>query len=247
MDIRNEEPEINMVRLLGALWKKAWVILLAAGILAGAAFGATALFVTPLYRAEALMYVNSSNISVGGTKVSISQGELSAAQSLVKTYIVILNTRSTLNEVIQRSGVNRTYEELKGMIRAESVNATEIFSINVTSPSPGEAEHLANTIAQVLPEKIASVVEGSSARIVDPAVVPAKKASPSLGRNAAIGGLLGFAAACCTIAVIYLMDNKIHDSDYLIQTYDIPILAVIPDLLSTKISNDYYQAPEHGG
>lgn len=245
MEKRNDdELEIDLVKLFGALWKKAWAIILVTVIFAGAAFGATALFITPLYKAEALMYVNSSNISVGGAKVSISQGELTAAQSLIKTYIVIMNTRSTLNDVIEQTGVNYTYEELKEMIHAESVNSTEVFSIQVTSPSPGEAERLANTIAQILPDKISSVVEGSSARIVDYAVVPAKKASPSFTKNTAIGGLLGFVASCAVVVVLYLMDDKIHDSDYLMQTYDIPVLAVIPDLLSTKITNDYYKAPE---
>ena len=130
------------------------------------------------------------------------------------------------------------------MISAESVNSTEVFSIEVTSPDPQEAELLANTIARVLPEKIASIVEGSSARIVDYAVVPAKKDSPSLAKYTAIGALLGFVLACGIIVVRELMDEQIHDSDYLIQTYDIPVLAVIPDLLSTKNSNDYYQSAE---
>lgn len=239
-----EEMEIDLLKLVKALWCKAWAIVLAAAICGGAVLAYTALFVTPLYKAEALMYVNSSDISVGGAKVSISQGELSAAQSLVKTYIVILNTRTTLNDVIEQSGVSYTYEELKEMISAESVNSTEIFSISVTSPDPQEAELLANAIVRVLPEKIASIVEGTSARIVDYAVVPSHRSSPSLSKNTMIGALLGFVLACGIIVVMELMDEQIHDPDYLIQTYDIPVLAVIPDLLSTKSTNDYYQSAE---
>lgn len=240
----DEEFEIDLLKLFRALWRNAWAIVLAATVFGGAALAYTAIAVTPLYTAEALMYVNSSNISVGGTKVSISQGELTAAQSLIKTYAVILNTRSTLNDVIEQSGVDYTYEELSGMISAASVDDTEVFSIQVTSPDPKEAQLLANTITQVLPEKISSVVEGSSVRIVDYAVVPARKASPSLSRNTMMGAMLGFFLACCVIVVMELMDNQIHDSDYLIQSYDIPVLAVIPDLLSTKSTNDYYQSPE---
>lgn len=248
MENRNDdELEIDLLKLLDALWKKAWAIALVTAIFGGAALGWTAVFVTPLYKAEALMYVNSSNISLGSAKVSISQSELSAAQSLVKTYIVILNTRTTLNEVISESGVDYTYEELQEMISAESVNSTEVFSIEVTSPDPQEAELLANTIAKILPDKIASIVEGTSVRIVDYAVVPAEKASPSLTKNTLIGAALGFVLVCGIIVVMQLLDERIHDSDYLIQTYDIPVLAVIPDLLSTKSSNDYYQSAEQLG
>lgn len=245
MENRNDdEMEIDLLKLARALWRRAWAIMLAAVIFGGAALTYTAIFVTPLYKAEALMYVNSSNISVGGAKVSISQGELTAAQSLIKTYAVILTTRTTLNDVIEQSGVSYTYEELKEMISAQSVNSTEVFSITVTSPSPREAEMLANTIARILPEKIAAIVEGSSARIVDYAVEPAKKASPSLSKNALIGAMLGFVLACGIVVIMELTDEQIHDSDYLIQTYDIPVLAVIPDLLSATSTNDYYQSAE---
>lgn len=244
MNNNEEELEIDLLKLVNALWRKAWAIVLAMAVFGGAALAYTLIFVTPLYKAQALMYVNSSNISVGGAKVSISQGELTAAQSLIKTYAVILNTRTTLDDVIEQSGVSYTFEELTEMISAESVNSTEVFSIEVTSPDPKEAELLANTIAQILPEKIASIVEGSSARIVDYAVEPAEKDSPSLKKNTAIGALLGFVLACGIIVVMELMDEQIHDSDYLIQTYDIPVLAVIPDLLSTKSSNEYYQSAE---
>lgn len=244
--IENEEMEIDLLQLMRALWRKAWAIILVAAIFGVAALGGTAMFIKPLYKAEALMYVNSSNITVGGTKVSISQSELTAAQTLVDTYIVILNTRTTLEDVIEQSGVPYTYEELmkKDMIHAAAVNGTEVFSIEVTSTDPKEAELLANTIARILPEKIASIVEGSSARIVDYAVEPAEKASPSLTKNTLIGAVLGFVLACGVVVVLELMDEQIHDSDYLTETYDIPVLAVIPDLLSTKSKNDYYQSAE---
>lgn len=246
MNHTNDEIEIDLMRLFRALWRKAWLIVLVTAVFGVATLAGTALFVKPTYKAKALMYVNSSNISVGGAKLSISQAELSAAQSLVDTYIVILNTRTTMEEVIQQSGVDYTYEEIieSGMVQAAAVNSTEIFSIEVTSTSPKEAELMANTIARILPERIASIVEGSSVRIVDYAVVPAEKDGPSLRNNAAIGAMLGFVLICGILVVVELLDDQIHDSDYLIQTYDIPVLAVIPDLLSEGSTNDYYQSAE---
>ena len=239
MNNETGELEIDLLRMVQALWKKAVGIVIAGVLAAAAALGYTAFFVTPLYKAEALMYVNSNNISVGSTKVSISQAELSAAQTLVDTYIVILNTRATLSEVIAQTKVNYSYEQLKKMISAQSVNSTEVFSITVPSPDPKEAEVLANAIAQILPQKIASIVEGSSARIVDYAVEPTEKASPSLRGNMLLGFVIGVILACAVVIIREMLDDLIHDSDYLIQTYDIPVLAVIPDLLSSQSANAY--------
>lgn len=245
MDNRKEDDEIDLLKLFQALWRRAWAIVLAAVICGGIFLGGTLVFIKPLYKSQALMYVNNSNISVGNTKISISQADLSAAQSLVDTYIVILKTRSTLNEVIAESGVSYTYEQLKEMITAASVNSTEIFSIEVTSTDPKEAEVLANTIARILPEKISSVVDGSSVRIVDYAVVPAHKDSPDLKKNTLIGVLLGGLFACGLIVLLELLDDQIRDSDYLLETYDIPVLAVIPDLLTEQDDGyyRYYQKP----
>ena len=108
------------------------------------------------------MYVNNSSISVGSTQVNLS--DLTAAQSLVETYMVILKTRGTLEEVIKEANLPYDYEQLSGMIEAGAVNSTEVFSISVTSASPEEAEKIANTIAELLPNRIADIVEGSSVR-----------------------------------------------------------------------------------
>ena len=166
-------------------------------------------------------------------RLSISASELTAAKSLVDTYIVILNTRATLEEVISRSGVSATYEELRERVSAASVNGTEIFYINVTSPDPAEARLLANTIADVLPSKISAVVDGSSVRIVDYAVQPTRRSSPSYVGAAAKGMLLGMILASALVIFLDLTDEQIHDADYLAKTYpDIPVLAVIPNLLA---------------
>lgn len=235
---KTEEVEIDLLHIAQVLARNAVVIILVAVIFGGIFYGATKAFVTPLYKASAYMYVNSSNLSVAGTKVSISNSELLAAQSLIETYSVILRTRMTLNEVIERSGVGYTYEELVKMIDATSVNGTEVFCVSVTSPDPHEAEMLANTIVDVLPDKIASVVDGSSVRIVDFAVLPQEKDSPSYLSNALKGAILGMLLTAALIVAIDLMDEQIHDVEYLTKTYDLPVLATIPDLLAKN--GDYY-------
>ncbi len=238
---REDVIEIDIGRLLRALWRKIWLVFVVMAIVGGLTLGGTALFVAPKYEASIMMYVNSN--ANQGDKVSISQTELNTAKSLVETYTVILNTRTTLDEVVARSGVSYTYEEISDMISAESVNSTELMEIVVTSTRPKEATLIANTIAEVLPEKISAIVEGSSTRIVEYAVVPTEPASPNLLKNLVIGMLLGAVIAGAIIVIQELQDDKIHDEDYLKRTYDLPVLAVIPDLMSSpKGSYGYFRA-----
>lgn len=242
----NEEVEIDLLALARALWRRAWAVILAMLIGGAAMFSYASFLITPLYQAKALMYVNSSSLSVGNTKLSISQAELSAAQSLVDTYIVILNSRTTLNDVIKEAEVPYTYEQLSSMISAQAVNSTEVFEVVVTDANPQEAEKIANAIADVLPNKIAAIVEGSSARIVDYAVVPSQKSSPNITKLTAMGLLAGFVLSAAVIIVLELMDETIHDEDYLAQNFDLPVLAAIPDMLNGGKDKGYYKYGSYG-
>ena len=240
-----DEIEIDLLKLAEVLVHHAKAIIATILLVAAAAFGITYYLITPQYTATALMYVNNSSFSVGSTSFSISSAELTAAKSLVDTYVVILKSRNTLEEIIRQDNLSYTYEELYDMIESEAVNSTEIFEIDVTSPSAAEAEHIANTIAAVLPDKIASIVEGSDVRIVDYAVIPSERTSPSYTINTVIGALVGLVFASAVVILRYLFDESIRSEDYLTQTYpSIPLLAVVPDMMQASKGNygDYYSS-----
>jgi len=239
----SEYVMIDLAKIANGLVQRIWIILIAMFLCGALLFSYAAFFITPLYESSVLLYVNNSSFSVGASSFSISSSEISAAKSLVETYQVILKTRMTLNDVIRLGELDYTYEDLCRMISTESVNDTEVFSITVTSDDPHAAEHIANTIARVLPDKIASIVEGSSVRVVDFAVVPSEKVSPSISRYTLIGLMLGLLLSCAVIAVLEIVDDRIHTEDYLLQGFaDTPLLAVIPDMLGEKTKGQYYYA-----
>ncbi len=241
MNNDNEYIKIDLLKIMNGLLRRAWIIVLCM-LICGALLMSYALyFVTPLYESSVLMYVNNSSFSVGATSFSISSSEISAAKSLVDTYLVILETRMTLEEVIELGQLDYTYGELCKVITAEPVNDTEVFSVTVKTDDPYEAERIANTIAIVLPEKINDIVEGSSVRIVDYAVVASNKVSPSVPKYTILGMLVGAMISCLIIAVIEITDNQIRSEDYLLETYpDIPLLSVVPDMLGEKHHDNYY-------
>ena len=248
MQQEREYRTIDLLKLADGLLRRAWMIALSIILCGLFAFLHAVFLITPMYESQILFYVNNSSISLGNTSVSISPSEISAAKSLVDTYIVILETRMTLNDVISVGGIDRTYSELKRMIEAGALNDTEVFSVSVTSDNPREAEHIANTIGTVLPDKIANIVEGSSVRIVDYAVVPSRQKSPDIGRNTMLGLLIGLVLSCAVITVIEVMDDQIHSEEYLIQNYgQIPLLSVIPDMLEERNSGRYSYYDRYGG
>lgn len=226
-DNTKQEDYIDIMQMLNALWKKLWIIVLST-VVGGAVFlSFTIFFITPLYESSAMLYVNNSSLDVGSTKIDLS--DLNASKGLVDTYSVILNSRGTLEQVIELTGVDYSYETLKGMISTQTVNETEVFQVTVTSTDPNEAELIANTIVKVLPKRIDTIMDGSAVKIVDYAIVPETRVSPSYQSNALKGALLGAVICCAVIVIKELLDTTIHDEDYLLNHYpNVPLLTVVP-------------------
>lgn len=242
MKSTNDEEYIDLVEVAKILWKYAVVILLVGILFAALLFFYAQFFVSPRYEANALFYVNNSTFSLGSA-VRISTGELSAASDLVDTYVAIMQSRANMEQVIEESGVNYTYEQLREMVTAKAVNSTGLFRVTVNSSNPEEARTLANTIAVILPDKISDIVANSSVEVVDYAVTPHTRVSPSYIKYAAIGLLAGIVLASAVVLVISYFDDVIHDEDYLLQSFDAPILATIPDLMAKSTKKyGYYGA-----
>ncbi len=242
----NNVIEIDVKRLWQAVWHRLWIIGIVAILCAALALAGTMYLITPLYQASAMFYVNNSSISVGNTSLSISQGDLTAAQDLVETYMVILGSRTCLNDVIDYANLDQNYEELKDMISASSVNETEIFRVIVTSPDPTEAEQIANAIAYILPKRIASIVEGTSAKVVDYAIRPAVPSSPSHTKNTAIGLAAGLLLAVGVIVLQEIFDVTIRSEDDIERCCNHPILAAVPDMVARSKGSSYYNSYGYG-
>lgn len=224
---------IDLLHIVKSLWQRAWMILIAGILAAGIGFSYSSFIITPKYSSSIMLYVNNSSFSLGNTSFSISSSEITAAQSLVKTYGELLNNRTTLERVKDEAKVDYTYLELSEMIEAAPSNETEIMKVTVTSHDPYEAAKIANCIAEILPIRISEIIDGASMEVVDSAVPELNKVSPSITKYTAIGLILGVFIACVAIAVVAMLDDTIHDEEYVLKTYDYPILAKIPDLLNT--------------
>lgn len=242
-----EEDSIDLLELAKALWKNILIIALVAVLFGSAAFGYTAFLVSPQYQATASLYVNNSSFSLGATNFSISTADLSASNSLVSVYLYILKSRTTMEDVIKEADLTYTPEQVSAMVSAKGINSTGAFEVTVTSANPAEAELIANTIAKILPDRISEIVDGSSVRIVDYAIIPSHRSGPSMVKNTAMGILAGGFLAAALVVVRFLMDDRskvmIKSSDELRELYpDIPVLAMIPDMRMSEKKNGYYSS-----
>lgn len=229
--------EIDVLHIIKVVLSRFWIILLV-GVLAGALAAGYAWFmITPTYASSIQLYVNNQYPDSPG----FSSSQITAGRELVDTYLVVLESRNVLDDVLEVTGLDYTYSQLKNMVSAAAVNETEVFTVTVTGTNPEHAYQFADALANILPDKIAAVVDGSSVRVVDYPVKDDSPVGPSYSRYALLGALAGLFVSLAVVIVDDIMDMHIHSEEHLITAYrDVPLLAVIPPTGSTG-KNGYYK------
>ncbi len=233
--------EIDLRQLLSGLLRKSWIIVLVSIICAVISFAGTKYFVTPLYKSGAMFYVNNNTLSMGNMELGVSSGDLTVRKSLVDSYIVILKSRTTLLEVIDYAEENISYSALRSMISASAVENTEIFQVIVTSPDPYQAERLANAIAKVLPNRISGIIENTTAKVIDDAVVARSPSSPSYSKNTTMGFLIGLVLSMGVVILWELFDVTIRTEEDVTGCCSHPVLASVPDMMGQNKGGYYYR------
>jgi len=230
--------DVDMGLLLNAVLRKMWIVIVTAVLSAVIACTGIKYLVTPQYHAAVMLYVNNANISAEDIRESFTSASLRTARGLVDTYIVLLHSRTTLKEVIDHAGISDNVESVRSQLlveiaetlTAESVNETEIFRVIVKRADAVEAERIANAICEVLPRRISEIMDKTSAKIVDAAVVPSSPATPNLRNGFIVGGLFGAVLGVWIIVRRELFDGRVKRQADLQEFDGIPLLAAIPDL-----------------
>ncbi len=236
---RKEAVTVDLIHILHVFWQRAWIIALCAVVLAAAGFSFAKFMIEPQYSSTIQLYVNNEKQEEASD--SVSSSDLQAAQLLVKTYGAILKNRSTLQLVSDKLDNQYSTGALSGMISTGAVNETEIMYVTVTCGDPQEAARILNAIIAVFPDRIEEIRDGTSVSVMDKeAPVNKSPVSPSISKYTMLGFVLGMIGAMGVLAVIAIFDNTIHDENYIMETYDYPILAKIPDLLEDGSSKRGY-------
>lgn len=245
-DLRNnrqrqedEEDVIDLLPLLKALWRSAWIIVTIAILAGSATYLGTKLLVTPTYRASFTAYVNNRN-KTGEDTTTVTSSDLTASKSLVYTYSEIMTSRSMLLAAAEQAGIAEDYETIAETVSTNIVSETEIVSVYVTMEDPAQATAMAGAIADLAPGYISQIVEGTSMQIIDQPVMPTDIYSPSYLKNTLIGLVLGGVICCAVIVLKELIDDRIKGEEELENRFGLAIVGTIPNLVTAGKIDDSY-------
>lgn len=233
----DEYREIKVKALFERILKKIWIVAITVIVFGAAAFVITKYDINPQYSATIRLYAVNKTVDTS----SLTSSDVSAAKSLVDTYITIIKSNSVVDAIAEETGLKYSSEQIKSMISAEAVNGTEVFDVSVTGSVPEECAVIANEIADLAPGKISVIVNGSSVKLIDRAKIPAQPISPNLPKNVAIACFLGLAISCAAIAIVYMGDTTIYNEDDIKEFCTLPVLGIFPDMNGASLGDSRYK------
>ena len=189
------------------------------------------------YVATISFYVYSSPDYVTDTDVNLDSSELTSAKSLLSSYMQIISSNSFMQKVLDSAEVEGKYtvKMLQGRIGAEAVENTAVFKVSVYDENPVNAMNIANTIGELAPNEIISVVKSGGIEVLDKAELPtAPFAATSVLKYAVLGGGAGFIILLCVFMFKGLNDTTVRRKYEIEDLFTIPILGEVPSITPSK-------------
>ena len=222
--VEDQEIEIDLLDLFGFYLSKLPFIIIAfvVGVAIAVIYTKTVLPVK--YTATSRMYmVSASSDSV------VNLSDLNLGTSISQDYVELMKSRPVIEDVIKKLGLDYDYETLCAMINLSVVNNTRIVKIAATSTDPQEAMDVANQMARTSKLQLPKVMEAPTPSIAEYAVLPETQSSPSMKKNALIGGLIAALIVIAILTIIYMMDDTLKTADDVEKMLGVMPLSVIPE------------------
>ena len=219
----DDEIEIDLLELFYALRHRWWAILLALIIGGGAAGVYTKKLVSPIYESTSMVYVLSKETTLA------SLADLQIGSQLTKDYSVIIKSRPVLEEVIEKQHLDMTTDELEDMITIDNPKDTRILSITVSDIEPMRAKSIVDEVTKAASNYIGDIMEMVPPKVIEDGIVAVRPSSPSVKKNAALGGLGLAVLVSGLICLKTILDDTIKSEEDNEKYLGLSVLAVIPD------------------
>ncbi len=190
--------------------------------------------VAPKYTSRLTLYVNNTG---DDQEKKLDLNNINASQKLVSTYIEILKSDTLLEKVTQTIDGAMTVEEIRHSIQANALNDTEIIEINVVTEDPELSWLIAGKLSTAGPLEILRVVNAGDIQVIDKPKVNEVPVSPNKKLYALLGASLGIIICLVIIFIREVLNNRVKSATDVENMYDIPLLAVIPDIEAARKKN----------
>lgn len=224
------------------LIRRRWRLITALTLLGLGAAAAVTLRATPIYTANAQLFVSASPGVDSGVSAAYTGGLF--GQQRVKSYVSILSSVRTAELVKTDLGLERSAGAIAGAISASAPLDTVLINVSVKDADPELAARIANSVGRTFPTLVDQIEKpdagGSSpvrVTMVQEATTPGTPTAPRRNLNLSLGLLVGLALGLGSAVLRETLDTSVSTTEALREATGAPTLGVIP------FTNDVKKSP----
>lgn len=226
-----EKFEIDVFQLVKVLWKRKFLIVLAALVAGLAAFAYSSFVIQPQYTSTTRIYVVNRNQA---DKPGLTNQDLQAGSYLVKDYREIILSQDVLEKVVADQSLAMDAKTLGRKVSVTVPADTRIVSISVRDGKPEEASRIANALREVAAQKIISVTRVSDVTTLEEARPATSPSSPNIRRNTMMATIAGVGFVTVIVLLVELLDDRVKRPEDIEEVMHLSLLGVIPNLEKLK-------------
>jgi capsular polysaccharide biosynthesis protein len=244
---QDDEIEIDLGQLFFALRQRIVYLLLALVLGLGLGFGVSRFVLTPTYTSTSMIYVMTKETTL------TSLADLQIGSQLTTDYKVLITSRTVMEDVIQKLGLDMDYNQLRSKITLDNPSNTRILNISVLDTDPAKAKQITDAVAESASNYIADIMEQDPPKIIEYGEIPLKKTGPHNTRNAVISGVLAMLLVAGWVTIDTITNDTIKTEDDIENYFGVPVLAAIPKKdpeaarRAEKQGEDYRKHERKGG
>ena len=222
-----EKIEIDVLQLVKVLWKRKWIIVLAALVAGVVSFAYSSFVIKPQYTSTTRIYVVNRNQA---DKPGLSNQDLQAGAYLVKDYREIILSQDVLEKVVTDQKLTMDAKTLGKKVSVNVPTDTRIVSISVRDVKPEEASRIANALREVAAQKIISITRVSDVTTLDEARPATSPSSPNIRRNTMMSVIVVTGLVILVVLLVELLDDRVKRPEDIEEVMQLSLLGVVPNL-----------------
>lgn len=216
------EYEIDLKALFFELLEHWKVLFASMALVAAIALVVSKFILVPQYQSTSALYVLSNTIT--------SLADVQIGTSLTNDYIVVVQGRPVLEQVIENLGLSESYGQLRGKVSLNNPTSSRILEITVTDPDPDRAKMIADEIAGVASDYISVKMVQAAPTTIQNGYADGGPVSPNIKRNTLLGAVMGFLLAAAAVSAAYLLNDTIMTMEDVEQKLELNFLGSLPDI-----------------
>lgn len=218
------ERPVNIIRIgriIRARWK---TVIFVTSFVTLLTIILTLFVLQPVYQCNVKMFIGKSIDEDG----NYSNNDIVMYQSLMKTYVEIINTEDLIERSLSKIDSKVEPAEVLSNLSVEAINDTQILQVTLEGKDKKEIYKILASITEEFVATAKTVLPNGNVQVIRNAKEPQKQISPNIKINIVIGILSGVLLGGIIVFIKEFKGSCIETKEEVEEKIGIPVLGTIP-------------------